>query len=133
MLLSRTRARPETIALAERLGMETTRTGSAGVKGARVATGEADAYVHLGTAGYLWDVAAVDAIVQRLLSSRTRADLVTAARALDRVLRAGWYLVPHFYAPSHRVAWRARLAHPDTLPLYYAAETWLLKTWWEKR
>ena len=76
---------------------------------------------------------AVDAIVQRLLSSRTRAELVTAARALDRVLRAGWYLVPHFYAPSHRVAWRARLAHPDTLPLYYAAETWLLKTWWEKR
>ena len=76
---------------------------------------------------------AVDAIVQRLLGSRTRAELVTAARALDRVLRAGWYLVPHFYAPSHRVAWRARLAHPDTLPLYYAAETWLLKTWWEKR
>ncbi|HMN65109.1 MAG TPA: extracellular solute-binding protein [Burkholderiaceae bacterium] len=76
---------------------------------------------------------AVDAIVQRLLSSRTRAELVTAARALDRVLRAGWYLVPHFYAPSHRVAWRARLAHPDRLPLYYAAETWLLKTWWEKR
>ena len=76
---------------------------------------------------------AVDAIVQRLLGSRTRAELVTAARALDRVLRAGWYLVPHFYAPSHRVAWRARLAHPDRLPLYYAAETWLLKTWWEKR
>ncbi len=76
---------------------------------------------------------AVDAIVQRLLASRTRAELVTAARALDRVLRAGWYLVPHFYAPTHRVAWRARLAHPDTLPLYYAAETWLLETWWEKR
>jgi len=76
---------------------------------------------------------AVDAIVQRLLVSRTRAELVTAARALDRVLRAGWYLVPHFYAPAHRVAWRARLAHPDTLPLYYAAETWLLETWWEKR
>lgn len=76
---------------------------------------------------------AVDVIVQRLLASRTRAELVTAARALDRVLRAGWYLVPHFYAPTHRVAWRARLAHPDTLPLYYAAETWLLETWWEKR
>lgn len=76
---------------------------------------------------------AVDAVVQRLLASRTRAELVTAARALDRVLRAGWYLVPHFHAPAHRVAWRARLAHPDTLPLYYAAETWLLETWWEKR
>ncbi len=76
---------------------------------------------------------AVDAIVQSLLASRTRAELVTAARALDRVLRAGWYLVPHFYARTHRVAWRARLAHPETLPLYYAAETWLLKTWWERR
>ncbi|HLT25424.1 MAG TPA: extracellular solute-binding protein [Zeimonas sp.] len=75
----------------------------------------------------------VDAIVQRLLRSETREELVIAARALDRVLRAGWYLVPHFYAPSHRVAHRARLAHPATLPLYYAAPTWVLKTWWERR
>ena len=63
---------------------------------------------------------AVDAIVQRLLSSRTRAELVTAARALDRVLRAGWYLVPHFYAPSHRVAWRARLFSKDLAVLALA-------------
>ena len=74
---------------------------------------------------------AVDAIVQRLLGSRTRAELVASARALDRVLRSGWYLVPHFYAPMHRVAWRKRLAHPQQLPLYYAAEPWVLKTWWE--
>jgi len=40
--------------------------------------------------------------------------------------------VPHFYASAHRVAWRSRLEHPTTLPLYYAAETWALKTWWEK-
>lgn len=75
----------------------------------------------------------VDAIVQRLLRSDTRVELVAAARALDRVLRAGWYLVPHFYAPTHRVAYRRRLAHPHTLPLYYGAEPWALKTWWEKR
>ncbi|HLS56790.1 MAG TPA: extracellular solute-binding protein [Zeimonas sp.] len=76
---------------------------------------------------------AVDAIVQRLLESGTRGELVAAARALDRVLRSGWYLVPHFYASAHRVAWHGRLEHPTVLPLYYAAETWLLKTWWEKR
>ncbi len=74
----------------------------------------------------------VDALVQTLLRSHTRAELVATARALDRVLRAGWYLVPHFHAPTHRVAWRSRLAHPAHLPLYYAAETWLLETWWEK-
>ncbi len=75
----------------------------------------------------------IDAIVQRLLQSETREELVVAARALDRVLRAGWYLVPHFYAPAHRVAYRSRLAHPRTLPLYYAAEPWVLQAWWERR
>ncbi len=74
----------------------------------------------------------VDEIVQRLLQSGTREELVVFARALDRVLRAGWYLVPHFYAPAHRVAYRSRLAHPKTLPLYYAANAWVLKTWWAR-
>jgi microcin C transport system substrate-binding protein len=73
---------------------------------------------------------AVDAIVQKLLQSGSRAELVAAARALDRVLRHGWYLVPHFYAPSHRVAFRDTLAHPQSMPKYYAASSWLLKTWW---
>jgi len=74
----------------------------------------------------------IDAIVQRLLQSRTRDELVVAARVLDRLLRNGWYLVPHFYAPTHRVAYRDTLAHPETLPLYYAAEPWALKTWWHE-
>jgi microcin C transport system substrate-binding protein len=73
---------------------------------------------------------AVDVLIERLLASRTRAELVAAARALDRTLRAGWYLVPHYYAPTHRVAYRNTLAHPDRLPLYYGAEPWMLKTWW---
>ncbi len=73
---------------------------------------------------------AVDAIVQKLLQSGSRAELVAAARALDRVLRHGWYLVPHFYAATHRVAYRDVLAHPQTMPKFYAAPTWLLKTWW---
>jgi 3'(2'), 5'-bisphosphate nucleotidase len=37
--------------------------GSAGVKGARVATGEADAYIQPGRAGKLWDSCALEAIV----------------------------------------------------------------------
>jgi microcin C transport system substrate-binding protein len=75
---------------------------------------------------------AVDAIVQKLLQSGSRAELVAAARALDRVLRHGWYLVPHFYAPTHRVAFRDTLAYPQTMPRFYAASSWLLKTWWAK-
>jgi microcin C transport system substrate-binding protein len=73
---------------------------------------------------------AVDAIIAKLLASRTRDELVAAARVLDRILRNGWYLVPHFYARAHRVAYRKRLAYPTTLPLYYGASAWMLKTWW---
>jgi microcin C transport system substrate-binding protein len=73
---------------------------------------------------------AVDSLVRRLLRSETRDELVTHAKVLDRLLRHGYYLVPHFYASTHRVAYRSFLEHPQQLPLYYEAENWLLKTWW---
>jgi len=75
---------------------------------------------------------AVDSLVRSLLTSDSRTDLVAAARALDRVLRNGWYLVPHFYSATHRVAYRDTLAYPQTMPKFYAAAPWLLKTWWRK-
>ena len=73
---------------------------------------------------------AVDSLVRTLLASRTREELVTAARALDRVLRHGYWLVPHYHAATHRVAYWNRLAHPEKLPLYYGPQAWMLKTWW---
>lgn len=72
----------------------------------------------------------VDAIVERLLRSKSRAELVVAARALDRVLRHGWYLVPHFHLATHRVAYARRLAHPPQLPRFYGADAWMVRTWW---
>ncbi len=75
---------------------------------------------------------AVDALLNTLLASESRAELVTAARALDRVLRHGWYLVPHFYSARHRVAYRDQFGIPATLPKYYSAPNWVLKTWWMK-
>jgi microcin C transport system substrate-binding protein len=73
---------------------------------------------------------AVDAIIGRLLQSDTRESLLDTARALDRVLRHGWYLVPHFHVATHRVAFRRHLVYPETLPRYYGAQGWTLKTWW---
>ena len=75
---------------------------------------------------------AVDALIQQLLASSSRDELVATARALDRVLRHGWYLVPHFYSANHRVAYRNTLAHPETLPKYYTPQSWVLKSWWRK-
>lgn len=74
---------------------------------------------------------AVDALLERVVAARTRPQLVAAVRALDRVLRFGHYVVPHWYGGVHRVAWRAgRFERPAATPRYYQPESWITSTWW---
>ena len=56
---------------------------------------------------------AIDALVTKLVQAPNRAALVTAARALDRVLLWSWYVVPHYYLQSVRVAYWDRFGRPD--------------------
>ena len=74
----------------------------------------------------------VDALVDKLINSETRHDLVIAARALDRVLLFGEYLMPNWYINVHRVAYNNVFEMPETLPLYYEPISLMLKTWWSK-
>ncbi|WP_347554506.1 extracellular solute-binding protein [Robbsia sp. KACC 23696] len=74
----------------------------------------------------------VDALIQDVLAAHSRPDLVDASRALDRVLMHGYYVIPQWFADGHRVAYRTTLAFPSTLPLYYAAEDWVVSTWWHR-
>jgi microcin C transport system substrate-binding protein len=60
----------------------------------------------------------VDRLVDLLISARTRDELRTRAAALDRVLRWGHYLIPHWYAGVTRVAYWNKLEHPRNLPPY---------------
>ena len=77
---------------------------------------------------------AVDAIVNLALSAATRPQLVARLRALDRVLRHGHYVIPQWYSSTHRVAYRAgKFEQPEVKPLYYAADDWVVLTWWRKR
>ena len=55
----------------------------------------------------------VDALVDRVIGSMDKASLVANTRALDRVLLAGWYLVPNWHTQSFRVAYWNRFGHPD--------------------
>ncbi len=75
---------------------------------------------------------AVDAILQKVVGAQTREQLVDATHALDRVLMNGYYVVPHWYSATHRVAYRNTLQYPATLPLYYTAEEWVVSAWWAK-
>lgn len=63
LVVSRTRPSARRDAIADDLGFVSRPMGSAAYKGARIATGEADAFLHLGMAGYLWDAAAIDALI----------------------------------------------------------------------
>jgi len=69
---------------------------------------------------------AVDRLVAAVLASDTRAQLVTACRALDRVLRAGRYWIPMWYKGSHWMAVWDMFGRPAIKPTYDrgAPETW---------
>ena len=47
----------------------------------------------------------VDALVDKIIAADSRPALVTACKALDRVVRAGRYWVPHWYKASHWIAY----------------------------
>lgn len=70
---------------------------------------------------------AVDALIERAIDAKTREDMTIAARALDRVLRAGHYWVPQWYKPVHNVAVWDMFGYPDDPPPYaFPVES----TWW---
>jgi microcin C transport system substrate-binding protein len=72
----------------------------------------------------------VDAFAADITEAKTREELVATARALDRVLLSGHYVVPLYHLGADLVAyWPTRLAHPNATPLYGP----ILETWWAKK
>ncbi|VDC31916.1 extracellular solute-binding protein [Pseudogemmobacter humi] len=64
------------------------------------------------------DVPAADAMIAALLKSRGPEEFTAAVRALDRILTAGRYVVPVWYADRARLAHRKELKYPENTPLY---------------
>ncbi len=76
---------------------------------------------------------AVDALVARLVAAKSKAELLPACRALDRVIAHSAYLVPQWAATSHRMVYNPRhLAYRSPMPAYAQAEDWAMQTWWVK-
>jgi microcin C transport system substrate-binding protein len=70
---------------------------------------------------------ATDTLVERVIAAKNRDELETAARALDRVLRAGHYWVPHWYKASNSIAYWDKFSRPETKPRF---DRGILDTWW---
>jgi microcin C transport system substrate-binding protein len=62
-----------------------------------------------------------------VISAKSREELNVAARALDRVLRAGHYWVPHWYKASNNIAYWDKFSRPETKPRF---DRGVLDTWW---
>ncbi len=62
--------------------------------------------------------AVIDKLIERLIYATSRADLVNATRALDRVLLWNHYVMPMWHVPYERVARWDRFGRPETLPAY---------------
>jgi len=76
---------------------------------------------------------AVDALISAMTSARSKAELLPACRALDRVISHSHFLIPQWSAGTHRMVYNSwRLAKPESMPPYAAGEGWAIDTWWAK-
>jgi len=73
---------------------------------------------------------AVDTLVDIIIAAKTRDELTTACKALDRVIRAGRYWIPHWYKASHWIAYWDVFGHPVNKPRYFRG---IPETWWFDR
>jgi microcin C transport system substrate-binding protein len=69
----------------------------------------------------------VDALIEKVTTAKSREQLNVAARALDRVLRAGNYWIPQWYKASHTLAYWNRFSYPTIKPKYARG---IIETWW---
>ena len=69
----------------------------------------------------------VDTLVDKIIAAENRPALTTACKALDRVIRAGRYWVPHWYKASHWIAYWDVFGRPPAKPRYARG---IPETWW---
>jgi microcin C transport system substrate-binding protein len=69
----------------------------------------------------------IDALLEKVMEAKSRTEVNVAVRALDRVLRAGNYWVPHWNKAAHNLAFWDRFSRPKIKPKYSRG---VLDTWW---
>ena len=73
---------------------------------------------------------AIDALIDRVIFAKDRAELVAATRALDRVLMWNHFVVPQWTYGKQRTARWDRFGRPDKLP-EYGASAFPTIWWWD--
>lgn len=69
----------------------------------------------------------VDHLIDGLVATNSRDEMVRYARALDRVLLWNFYMIPHYYSQGTPLVYANRFGMPKIGPTYDVG----LETWWE--
>ena len=72
----------------------------------------------------------VDALIAAVAAATDRNSLIAAARALDRVLLWGHYMVPQWYKGQHHLVYWDKFDRPALKPRYARG---IIDTWWVDR
>lgn len=72
----------------------------------------------------------IDALIEHVVKADNREQLITATRALDRVLLNHHYMVPQWYKSANRIVYWNKFGLPDTSPVYDRYYTQAIYTWW---
>ncbi len=76
---------------------------------------------------------AVDDLVSKMVNAQTKAELLPACKALERVIAHSHIFIPQWSSTQHNVAYAAqKLSYKEAMPPYAKADAWLLGTWWAK-
>jgi len=60
----------------------------------------------------------LDEIIDKLISAKSRKELVTYTKVLDRILLFNYYLIPQFHIGHYRVAYWNKISRPSISPKY---------------
>lgn len=72
---------------------------------------------------------AIDELVEQIIRAKSREELVAYTHALDRILLAGHYVIPHWHSNTFNLAYWKKIERPETLsPLTPG----VADTWWAR-
>ncbi|WP_422073094.1 extracellular solute-binding protein [Tranquillimonas rosea] len=75
---------------------------------------------------------AIDAMIDKLLTSKTEDEFNAAVKALDRALTTGRYVIPIWYSEVGRLAHVSRLKYPETISMYGDWLGFQPDVWWSE-
>ncbi|MFA5592523.1 MAG: extracellular solute-binding protein [Micavibrio sp.] len=72
----------------------------------------------------------IDDLIEKIIRAADRDELVAYTRALDRILLAGHYVIPHWHSDHFNLAYWRKIVRPETLSPLTPAVT---DTWWARQ